>query len=57
MILHEDEFIIVGGSRSKGTERCGFKEGSIFCKLLDPVLENYFGSVEMMRVPFNYCEE
>ena len=50
------EFIVVGGWGKFRTERCTFvTEELIKCSNTSPVLLDYTGWPEMMRVPYDYC--
>ena len=66
VFVHQGEFIVVGGEHYGGsddhatklsTERCTLVEDSIECKAVDPVFNNYFSYPEMIRVPYDYCQE
>ena len=55
VIIHQEEFIIVGGIGTLGTERCILNGDSVQCSTVDPQLEGYFGYPEMMSIHENFC--
>ena len=57
VILHQGQFIVVGGKYPLGTERCILNGDSIQCTTVDPELENYKYYPEMMSVPGNFCSK
>ena len=59
VMVNQGEFIVVGGEKTKTTERCLFLDGLIQCELVEPVLKDlpYSDFRELMRVPFDYCPQ
>ena len=55
VIVHQGQFVVVGGDGSLGTERCALKGNSVQCTTVDPELENYYFYPEMMSVSENFC--
>ena len=55
VIVHQGEFIVVGGGGEKWTERCTLNDNSIQCNIVNPELENYLDYPHMISVPANFC--
>ena len=49
-------FLIVGGSGTKKTEKCVFKNNQMVCHSQSPSLFNYVGTPELMIVYNDYCD-
>ena len=63
VVVHQSEFIVVGGNADLPTERCTLTHdlvggnSTIKCKRVDPVLNGYGRLPGLMRVSFDYCPE
>ena len=59
VFMHQGEFIVVGGRHYQGdpTDRCTLVKDTIICKVVDPVFKRHFAYPEMIRVPYDYCQE
>lgn len=59
VMIDQGEFIIVGGYNEKigllGTERCSLIGDSMKCTTVDPGLEGYYYTPELMSVSENFC--
>ena len=55
VFINQDQFIVVGGEDSLGTERCILEGDSIQCKTVDPEIENFMNYPKMMSVHQDFC--